>query len=206
MAISDIISDIAQRAARVQTTETETAATQGGVAVSRYVAGMTDVLELRGELKALGYTGIGQDRYVLAAELRRQLELFQDRLALWRDQLKKNELTSSEFATLLDGAGLPIESVNLELERATSVKPVAVTKRVAVSLGILEADILTPRPTEAPVAVSLGILEADIIPAAAAGLSRVGVQLRVRVAELAPTLAPVRPVAVSLGIIGVMEV
>lgn len=203
--LSEALSAIELEMEGVQSPEREASATQSGVAVSRFVEGLTDEGELRGELQALGYTGQRQDRLVLAAQLRRQLDLYKDRLAIWRQQFKDGQLTQSEFATLIEGAGAGPDTLALELQRAAPQKPKAVIQSVLVGLSVLSAEELEARPAAQPVMITLGVLAAGEIAAPVEAVERVQVSLNVLQAAEVPRPPALEPVLVTLAILEVEE-
>ena len=215
---------IEERLRDTPTSEVEAAASGAGVAVSRFVEGITSEVELRGDLEALGYLGSREDNYVLQAQLRRHLELFRDRRDIWRRQYSNGELTGSEFATLLEDAGLSNINVILELERYGPQAPKAVRESVQIGMSVLSAvEARTPvpaqpvalglkvlesaqaeivKPVELPVQVSLAVLEAERVEEVAVGELPVQLSLSVLEAvpvELVPTVE--LPVEVSLTVL-----
>ena len=181
-------------------------AVQQAVALTRYAEGLTDEQELRGELEVLGYSGLVLTRLLLSASLRRQLELYRDRLAIWRALLKDGKLTESEFRTLLERAGVSQETVLLEMERARSQRPSAPVKSLDLSLTVRAAPgIVVPRLAPRAINLGLRVARAETVPRPPA---EEGLDLGLRVLAV-PEISPRRvaqSIEVTLRAVSVEEV
>lgn len=205
MAQSSILQTIEERISRARPPEAEARAAGSGVAVSRYAEGLTDETELRGELRALGYTGDREDNLVLQAQLRRELELYRDRLALLRQQQRAGDISLSQFLSGVEALGLSAEAVELERRRAESAAPAPVRRAVQISLGLLDVQEVPPRPAEQPVQITLGVLEAAQVAAPASSSVPVALTLSVLEADVVPEPAPVQAVQIGLAILTISQ-
>lgn len=177
----------------------EPSPTQSAVAMTRYVEGLTDEQLLRGELASLGYEPRVIDRLVLAAQLRRQLELYKDRRDIWRTQLKSGDLTESEFRTLLEDAGVTPDTVALEADRSRSQKPASTVQSVDVTLSALNVgEIVAERPVALPLDLGLSILATQEI-SAPEGARSLDMGLSILAAALQP--APRVPESITVALV-----
>jgi len=206
MAVSaEWLSDLGDALSAIRPPAVEAEATQSGVAISRYVEGLTGEMQLRGELQALGYGGKRADRLVLAAKLRRQLELYRDMRTLWRAQLAKGQLTDSQYATLLESAGVPGQTILDELALTDARPPAQVLQAVQMSLEVVSATESPPAAVASPVALSLEIIAADEVPGPLPPGDRVALSLEIIAADEVPALPTAQPVALSLDLIAYEE-
>ena len=206
MAYEDVIAAIEASLAEQPTPGEEQAAVQSGVPIARYVAGMTSVDQLEGELSALGYKGIRRTRLMLAAQLKRELELFNDRLAIKRQEVRDKIITLSQFTTWLELSGIDGEGVALEVSRAAAAVPAPGRESVEVSLRILDIEEVPARPMEQPVALGIRIIEAAAAPAApAAGVQSLALSLRFAEVQSVQEV-PVQSPVLYLDIIKIEEV
>lgn len=206
MPLENVISFIDKVLAEAPTPAEKDAAIQSGVALSRFVEGMTAEQELRGELQALGYDGLVLERYVLAAYLRRGLELFRERKALWRSQVKEGTITPSDYADLLEQAGVSQEAVEQELQLIGAQKPKQALQSVEVFLAVLGAEELPARAALPAAEISLKIMEASAVEEAVTLVLPSEISLAILEAQQLPTIPAAAPVELSLAILSAQEV
>lgn len=204
--ISGVLADLEEALAGAQAPEVAAAATGSGVATARYVEGLTSEDELRGELQALGYVGPRQDRLVLVANLSRQLDLYRDRRDIWRAQLRARDISLDQFLALLEGAGIPDDSVALERARAEAQHPAAVLQSVQLSLAVLTAEEVPERPAGQPIALSIAVLEAAVVAEAVAREQTISLSLSVLSAAEVPAAPALQPIALSIAALEAEEV
>lgn len=206
MAYENVIAAIEQALAEQQLPGDVEAAVQSGVPISRFVAGITNVEQLVGELSALGYKGIRQTRLVLAAQLKRELELFLDRLVLRRQQLKDGKITLSQFTSWLELSGIDAEGVALEVARAEAKPPAKVIQSVQVALRMAEVAEVPARPVEQPLTLGIRIVQAEtMLVAPTVGVQSLALTLRLTELEEVEEV-PVKTPVLYFDIIKIEEV
>lgn len=89
------------------TPEEEVRAYGSGVAISRYVDGLTTPVELEQELTLLGYGAAEVARYKVYADLKRDYEVFKEVLSAVRTAYRKGKITDMQFLNTLHDVGVP---------------------------------------------------------------------------------------------------
>lgn len=205
MSIEGVLARIEAALTTVSPATEVTPPTQSGVPISRFVEGLDSEVELRGELEALGYTGLRQDRLVLAAQLKRQLALFLDARALWRKMARDGELTLAEFTALLETAGIPQESILMEQQALAAQKPAVTLAYAEVGITVSRWTGVPTRPQEEPTEIGLGILSAEVVDRVAGLVASADISLAVVQVEAAPVAGAEVPVEISLAVVSVAE-
>ncbi len=206
MPYEDVLRFIEQQLQELQSPGEAEAAVQSGVPIARYVAGMINPDELAGELTALGYKGLKRTRLMLAAQLKRELELFNDRLAIKRKQLADKQITLSAFTTWLEESGIDSEGVALEVSRAEAAGPAKVVESVQITLRLLQVQEVAARPEEQAIAVGLRVTQAELVEAPVEGIQPLNVSMSIIQLEGEITTPPLEPVSISLSLVGIEEV
>ena len=205
MAYEEVIRFIEDQLAQLQSPGEAEAAVQSGVPIARYAAGMTSVDQLEGELTALGYKGIKKTRLMLAAQLKRAFDQFNDRLAIKRKQLEDKKITQGAFVTWLEESGIDAEGIALEVSRAEAGGPAEVREAVQVNLRLLQVDQVPLRPAEAAISVALRVVQAEPVSAPLSGEQPLNVALSIIGLEEEVITVPVQPVMMFIDIIGIKE-
>jgi len=227
--VPEVIRYLSDKLAQVRPPGEEELASGSSVAVSRYEEGLTADTEFEGELVALGYSGARLNNLLLQGILRRQLALYRDRLALWRQQVKDGILAPSELYTLMEREGVGADVVEMERQRMESQTPTQPVLSTEVTLSVLEIEEIPARPVAVASTVSLAILGAErvvevpvVVLSSEVSLAVLGVEVveevpvvllssEVTLAVLAAEVVVEVPVEVlsteiTLGVLGVEEV
>ena len=160
MAIEDSISLIESRLAAVRPAEAEALAAGAPVAISRYVEGLSNDQELQGELEALGYSGPRLANFLLQAQLRRELEIYQARKAGWGKRFQAGDISEGEYRTLLERAGAEPDAIELEVALLAERPVSGALQSSEIFLSILSGEDVLPRPALAPSEIFLSMVEA----------------------------------------------
>lgn len=205
MSIEDVLNFIESKLTQMPAPGEEEAAVQSGVPISRYVDGLTNESQLRGELSALGYKGLKLERYVLSAQLKRELALYQDRLTRYTKELQAGQITPDQFQSFLEGWGVPGENIPLELSKAQEAKPAVTLRSIQLDIRLLQVDEITPRPAEQALSLGIRILQAEEVLAPVTGTQPVALTLSILQVAEPVTITPIQPVELLIDIIGIKE-
>lgn len=206
MPVPEIIRYLESKLAAVRPPGEEELAAGSSVAISRYVEGLTADTEFQGELEALGYSGARLNNLLLQGVLRRQLELYRDRLALWRQQVKDNVLAPSELLTLMEREGVGGDVVEMERQRMEAQTPTQPILSTEVTLSVLEIEEIAARPVAVATEVTLAVLGAETVEEAAVEILPSDVSLVILGVEEIPPPAPEVGVEITLAILESEEV
>lgn len=205
MPVEDVLNFIETKLAQLPAPGDEEIAVQSGIPISRYVAGLTGEQELRGELSGLGHKGLKLERLITAAQLKRELALYQERLDRYTKQLQKNLITPSQFTSFLESWGVPNTTIPLELSKAQEDTPAVTLRSVQVTLRLVQVEEIPARPAEAPISIGLSIRQAEAVSAPVTGVQPLSVSLSIIQHEAEVISPTIKPVELLMDIIGVKE-